>query len=522
MSTLTLCLLIGCILPLLLYSRRRRLTPPLPPGPPAEPLIGHTRIFPAVHQVDVFTKWAAEYGNIFYLKVLGKPIVVLNSFQTVTDLLEKRSAIYSDRADCTTYSLMGLASVTALSRYGAQWRRQRRMLQEPLLAKSCIAHQDMQLREVGLMLKNILTSSENSGLAIERLAAGIMMELAYGHEVLSNDDEYIKIGEDATHAVEAGAAGTSLLDLLPILQHIPPWIPGCSSFTAAVRKWRPAVSRLYDVPFDAVLAQMNAGTARRSYTSSHLERCTQAGDLSDENIHDIKITAATLLIGGFDTTWSNLLSFVYAMLLFPDAQRKAREEIDRVVGSERLPDFSDRADLPYIECVLQEVARWHPVFPLGIAHRTIQDDIYDGMFIPKGSLVIPNVTAINRDEKIYRDPDRFYPDRFLPEPAGYGETHFSTAFGFGRRICPGRHLADGTAWLAMTNILAVFEITNAVGANGEKIVPDIAFRETITRWATTSLLNVLTSYSRSQPEPYKCVMVPRSEKAKALILAQSH
>ncbi|GBE84081.1 hypothetical protein SCP_0600590 [Sparassis crispa] len=202
-----------------------------------------------------------------------------------------------------------------------------------------------------------------------------------------------------------------------------------------------------------------------------------------------------LLIGGFDTTWSNLLTFVYAMLLFPDAQRKAREEIDHIVGSERLPDFSDRADLPYLECVLQEVSRilsFHSVsideLRPSLAYR---NDIYDGMFILKGLLVIPNVTAINRDEKVYRDPDRFYPDRFLPEPAGYGETHFNTAFGFGRRVWPGHHLAESTAWLAMTNILAAFEITNAVGADGEKIVPDIAFTENVTKWATTSSLNVL-------------------------------
>ncbi|KAL6308030.1 cytochrome P450, partial [Sparassis latifolia] len=169
------------------------------------------------------------------------------------------------------------------------------------------------------------------------------------------------------------------------------------------------------------------------------------------------------------------------MLLFPDTQRKAREEIDHIVGSERLPDFSDRADLPYLECVLQEVSRsgraWRTavltLVPAGIAHRTIQDDIYDGMFILKGLLVIPNVTAINRDEKVLSD-------RFLPEPAGYGETHFNTAFGFGRRVWPGHHLAESTAWFAMTNILAAFEITNAVGADGEKIVPDIAFMENIT------------------------------------------
>ncbi|GBE89466.1 O-methylsterigmatocystin oxidoreductase [Sparassis crispa] len=505
MSSLIVYLCIACIVSVWLYSRHKK-SPPLPPGPPAEPFIGHMRIFPTVHQADVFHKWAAEYGNVFYLTVLGQSMVVLNDFQSATDLLEKRSGIYSDRADCTTYDLMGLAKATSLRRYGTQWRRHRRMLQEPFLAKSCVSYQELQLREVRIMLKNMLSSPANSGSAIERFAAGITMDLAYGHRVLDDDDKYVMIAKEATHAVEAGGAGTSPLDLYPFLQHIPRWLPGCSSFTAVVRKWRPAVLRMYDVPFEAVLAEMATGTARRSYTSSYLERYSMAGTCTGEDLQYVKETAATIFIGGFDTTWSTLLVFVYAMLLFPDAQRKARDEIDGVVGSDRLPDFSDRADLPYVECVLQEVLRWHTILPLGLPHRSIKDDIYDGMYIPKGSLVIPNVMAMSRDEKVYHDPDKFCPERFLPKPDGYAEPYFKATFGFGRRICLGRHLAESTTWIAIANILAMYEITNAVGEDGEKIVPEIAFTENTT----------------SQPEPFEWVMVPRSEKAKALLLSQTN
>jgi cytochrome P450 len=84
-------------------------------------------------------------------------------------------------------------------------------------------------------------------------------------------------------------------------------------------------------------------------------------------------------------------SFFLAMTLFPDVQRQAQEEIDRVLGPDRLPKVADRARLPYIDAVVKEVLRWHPVAPMGIPHASSEDDTWEGHFIPKGSLLMPNI-----------------------------------------------------------------------------------------------------------------------------------
>jgi cytochrome P450 len=76
------------------------------------------------------------------------------------------------------------------------------------------------------------------------------------------------------------------------------------------------------------------------------------------------------------------------MVLFPEAQRKAQKELDEVVGSTRLPDFENRVNLPYINALCKEVMRWHPIVPLGLAHRLTQDDVLGNHFIPAGSLVM--------------------------------------------------------------------------------------------------------------------------------------
>jgi cytochrome P450 len=87
--------------------------------------------------------------------------------------------------------------------------------------------------------------------------------------------------------------------------------------------------------------------------------------------------------------------FFLAMTIYPDVQRKAQEEIDRIVGNDRLPGFNDRENLPYIDAIVKEVLRWHPVAPMGLPHMTSEDDIYNGFLIPKGALLLPNIWCVS-------------------------------------------------------------------------------------------------------------------------------
>lgn len=82
--------------------------------------------------------------------------------------------------------------------------------------------------------------------------------------------------------------------------------------------------------------------------------------------------------------------FFLAMVLFPDAQRNAQKELDEVVGPTRLPEFGDRENLPYINALCKEIMRWHPILPLGVAHRVVKDDVIDGYIIPASSIIVGN------------------------------------------------------------------------------------------------------------------------------------
>ncbi|CAE6538376.1 unnamed protein product [Rhizoctonia solani] len=173
-----------------------------------------------------------------------------------------------------------------------------------------------------------------------------------------------------------------------------------------------------------------------------------------------------MFAGGTDTTVCTLLMFFMAMILYPDIQRRAQEEIDTVLGSSRLPRVEDQAQLSYIDRIVQETLRWAPVTPTAVPHACFQDDTYKGYHIPKGAIVVGNAWAISRDETVYSNPETFDPDRYL-NPS----TPPSTVFGWGRRRCPGVHFAHASLFITIASILMTFNIENIKDENGRDLLP---------------------------------------------------
>jgi len=215
------------------------------------------------------------------------------------------------------------------------------------------------------------------------------------------------------------------------------------------------------VPFKYVQDALAQGTAAPSMVSAALKDIDPEKDA--DQIERLKCIASSAYGGGADTTSASLAVFFLAMVLYPEAQRRAQAEIDAVIGNDRLPTFEDRRSMPFLEATLREILRWHPVAPLGLAHQAREADSFDGYYIPKGATVLPNVWAMTHDEVRYPDPNDFKPERFLHSDGTLNDDAVSYVFGFGRRICPGRHFADESIWLAIAFILAVLKIERPAG-----------------------------------------------------------
>ena len=197
-------------------------------------------------------------------------------------------------------------------------------------------------------------------------------------------------------------------------------------------------------------------------------------------------------------------------MLFPEVQKKAQEHVDLVVGAERLPDIDDYPQLPYIRSCMKEATRWMSTAILGFPHAAMEDDEYLGYHIPKGAGIMQNVFTIHMDPQRYPEPRKFDPDRYKddvqnlvdaatnPDPARRG----TFAFGAGRRICQGMHVAERSLFLAMARILWAFDIVPAKDEKGIDVLPDPSR---------------LTQGFICMPEPFKATIKPRSPERAALI-----
>ncbi|KAJ7242999.1 cytochrome P450, partial [Mycena rebaudengoi] len=490
---------------LLYFNRRRSSHLPLPPGPRKLPLVGNLFGLPTKFEWETYAKWSKELGSdIIHLSVAGKSIIILSSVDAVFDLLDQRSAIYSDRqvAPVMTNELMGTDFSFASMRYGKYVREYRRLFHS---AFHLIASRRFRPQEVNASHNLLRRLLENPGdevmKHIKHMNGTLIMSIAYGIDTLPSNDPYMETAEAAIDAItQAVVPGRYLVDMIPILKYVPAWFIG-AGFKRQAREWKKLTDKMVQLPFQAAQRLVTNGTAPPSYVSDKLQDIDENQDREHQE-KAIQDTAGIMYVGGFDTTSAALGTFILAMLANPDAQKRAQEEIDAVVHQGHLPSFDDEESLPYVSAIVKEVLRWKPVTPIGFPHAVAVEDTYRGYRIPADSIVISNTWAMLYDEIEYPDPFKFNPDRFLLNgqlnPAVRDP---SLVFGFGRRVCPGRYMAQSTLWITVASLLAVFNITKAIGEDGKTLEPSYEYHSALV----------------SMPFPFKCSIKPRSEAAADLI-----
>lgn len=347
-----------------------------------------------------------------------------------------------------------------------------------------------------------LLDEPNELLSISRHAMGGMaLSLSYGLPIKQTDDPFINLAETALKSISAAAIfGKFFVDVIPILKYVPEFVPG-AGFQKKARIWRKLQEDFRERPYSASIEAMTSGHARPSLISMALADIDESRDVTHQH-EIIKDVAAMVFGGGSDTTVSTIHTFFLAMICFPEVQMKAQAELDRVV-SERLPDFNDMENMPYLSAIIKEIIRWQPVTPYGLPHCSTEDDVYEGYHIPNGSVVIPNCWAMLYNEDDYPDPHVFKPERFIKD--GQIDPNVRDpaliAFGFGRRLCPGNVLAISTLWLTAATILATFNLSKAVDKDGKVIEPSREYHAGLLRC----------------PVPFECTAKPRSKIAEGLI-----
>lgn len=300
----------------------------------------------------------------------------------------------------------------------------------------------------------------------------MILQITYGYSIEpKKPDPLVNLIEHAMEHLSLAFVPLSwAVDAIPSLARLPNGFP-CTSFKQTAKEWKTTNELAAEIPYSFVRRQMSTGKFRKSYVSNLLTQSKAENHDNPKMAADdedaIKWTAVSLYAAGSDSTVAILSSFFLGMILFPEAQRRAQEEIDRAVGGDRLPTFEDRDNLPFVSGVVKEAWRWNPVGPMGLAHRADEDIEYGQYLIPKGAYLLPSLWWFLHDPKEYSDPMQYKPERYL-EPLNEADPG-DVAFGYGRRSCAGRYFADASVFATIAKTLAVFNIEKALDVHGNPI-----------------------------------------------------
>ncbi|GAA5975070.1 hypothetical protein JCM11641_000019 [Rhodosporidiobolus odoratus] len=453
-------------------------------------------------------------GKGFYTIWTGrKPTIVVTSARVAAELLDKRSNIYSSRPRFVvagelmtggdallflpystlstfpshpfTFSLpsasLMLMPAPPRPRYrppDAKWRNQRRLYHAALMEKRANDYHPVQEMEVKRLVYDLLQFRAQGGMGwekcIERFSASVVVAIAYGRRVDDVNEGFVQsVIKRMEDIGKTNLPGKQSLDAYPFLQSLPEFL---TPYKKTWKAFRAESHAFWMSLAETVKERMEEGRAPKSFTRDLYE----GFEAAKIGWGEFGILTGGIFGAGVETTSGTLIAFVLAMVTHPRAQKKAQEELDRVVGRERSPNWTDDANLPYLRALVQEVLRWRPVAVLGgTPHASSQDDHYQGYFIPAGSTILCNTWSINRDPEYFKDPDEFRPERYLGvkkeggEGEGEGERYPQkaghSAFGWGRRICPGMHVAERSIWIAIAHMLHHFTLSTPAGSP----VPDI-------------------------------------------------
>ncbi|KAF8750046.1 cytochrome P450 [Rhizoctonia solani] len=394
-----------------------------PPSPKSLPLVGNMFSIPFGQEYVAFAKLGEQLeSDIVYLEVLGQKILVLNSAEAASDLLDKRSTIYSDRPSIpmlTDPSLMNWSRAVSLAKYSELWRSYRRILNNWLNKRTTTQFNVIQERQAHSLLRRLLNTTNN---------------LQPFHNV--KNEIYLfpckLIADNVVH----------------------PSLVSWDRLEANRKKWGAQQEKSKSNLYEWLKARVTTGTEQLSLLGPLLQGHELVSGLSpserDERLKEIGI----MLFG--DVNFYYELYSCYGLV--PHVQARAQQELDTVLGPAVLPKIPDQERLPYIRNLIDEVLRIYPVAPLGKHYL--------------GVTSLGNIWAIGNDPRRYKNPEEFNPDRYL-DPS----VQRPPIFGWGRRKCPGNYFAEASVFITTASLLSVFVFSKKTDKNGEEVVPQIQTKE---------------------------------------------
>ncbi|KAH2023274.1 hypothetical protein KXV45_000960 [Aspergillus fumigatus] len=435
----------------------------LPPGPPRLPKIGNLHQVPRQIPWKKYKEWSDTYGPIMSVQLADTIAVVFSSWDLIKNHIERRNTIYSSRPSVPFFLHATGGLNASILPYGPEWKLQRAIRSSVLKPSMTVKYRDVQNVETTQLLHELLSTSDFP-VCLRRCIASVFLTVAYGERCVDHAGlEAIDRLEELNRAIAlhaealfSGAAGIltqlvlpkALVDRLPV-------------------RWKKDADMLHNRLTADLVARTRAALVRPGWNwvkEFSMKDGIGSGDGDGEQGSKVELKRLAYMVGSlYEASMAAsqaLRVIILAGLLHPDATRRMHDELDAVVGTGRLPDFHDAAQLPYTQAFIKEAMRWRSLTPMGSPRATSDEDECRGYHIPCGATVLVNVWAINHDEAIFLDPFAFQPERWIENP-----DLPQLMYGMGQRACPGRHMGQDSLFLATARLFWAFDMALPDGAD---------------------------------------------------------
>ncbi|XP_021810845.1 cytochrome P450 CYP736A12-like [Prunus avium] len=436
----------------------------LPPGPWALPVIGNLHMLGNLPHRSL-RDLAKKYGPIMSMRLGTKTTIVVSSPEAAELFLKTHDTIFASRpkvqsSDYLSYGTKGMG----FSEYGPYWRHIRKLCTLQLLCPSKIeAFAPLRREEVGLLVESLKKAAAEGQVVdlsekVGELIEGITYRMVLGSK---NDDTFDVKGIIEEIMLLTGAVNIG--DYLPFLSPF--------DFQGLTKRMK-RLSKTIDQLLEKIIGehqqvsqsgQAHQGHHHKDFVDVMLSLMHQPLNPNDEQVYmidrtNVKAILLDMISGAFDTSATAIVWTLAELLRHPRVMKHLQQELQSVIGTDRMVEESDLPKLGYLNMVLKESFRLHPVAPLLITHASMEDITVEGHDIPKKSTIFINVWAIGRDPNVWSENvEEFYPERFIDGNIDLRGHDFELLpFGSGRRGCPAMQLGLTTVRLALANLVHCF------------------------------------------------------------------
>ncbi|KAL5726195.1 hypothetical protein ACHQM5_009258 [Ranunculus cassubicifolius] len=476
--TALLCILVIALLLSLPCSRKpKNNTPQLPPGPRGLPLIGHLHLLGSLPHHSLH-KLSQKHGPIMFLRLGLIPTIVLTSPEYTELFLKTHDSIFASRPQiqASKYLSYGYKNLV-FAQYGSYWRSMRKLCTIELLSSSKIeSFRSMRYEEVCNLVQFLKNGSQlGEGIDLTAKIYSVIEDMTY-RMILGCKDRYNFKSTLQETVRLAGLVNVS--DYIPFLAPLD---------LQGLGRQLKATSKALDVLLEKIIEEHVANPKQqqdKDFTDVMLSLMesnnTRELQLNRDNI---KAIILDMLAGSVDTSSTSIEWTIAELLKNPRVMKVLQNELEDVVGRDRMVEETDLIKLDYLKMVIKETMRIHPIAPLLIPHESTEDITVNGYFIPKKSRVLVNTWAIGRDPNVWSEnAEEFYPERFIGANMDVeGHDFRFIPFGTGRRKCPGLQLGFIVVQLVVAQLVHCFNLELPNGKSGDDLDMDERFGLSVPR-----------------------------------------